>query len=200
MNKMNKLLLGAGIFVAASSANAIPISGSIGFSGGYSHNGTSNLSDATQINITSASVTGITSGDFFAAGIVAGTPASYSSFTFAPVGFVDDLWHVGDFVFDLTSMFNEFQSGNFLALSGTGSLSAPGFDTTDGAWGFTANNFGSSFTWSDSNDALPQYDEKEPVCCTDEHTPISVPEPAITLLLGVGLLGFSLSRKMRKAA
>lgn len=188
MKKLTKLLLAA-TMLATGSVSAIPITGSIGFGGSYTHNGSSGFSDATDISITSAYVSGVTSGDFLSAGIGEGDVVNYSSFTFSPTGPVTPLWQIGGFTFDLTSMVNEFQSDNFLVLSGTGTLSASGFDDTQGSWGFTANNFGSSFTWSNSTDAHSY-----------ENPSVSVPEPSIALLLGAGLFGMTLSRRLRKSS
>ena len=181
MKNFTRSLLAASIFAIAGSVSAMPITGSVGFGGTFTHNGTS-LLDATFITVTDASVL-VATGDFSLAGVNGSSSVSYSSFDINPAGPVDSLWSVGDFVFDLTSISNEYQSTNFLVLQGVGTISAPGFDDTHGDWLYTSGG-GNVFTWSDTNDAVAY----------------EVPEPAITLLLGAGLLGVSLSRKLRKTA
>jgi hypothetical protein len=108
----------------------------------------------------------------------------YSDFTFNPAGPVAGIWSVtGDtttFTFDLNVMNVDFQASNLLALSGTGLITSDnaGLDDSFGKWTFTANQTGSNFTWSSS----------------------AAPEPGIALLLGAGLIGFSVARKLRKSA
>jgi len=179
MNNTRKFLIALALSAVASVANAAPITGSIGFGGAYTHNGT-NLSDATSITITDATVAGIVTGSFADEGIADGTPASYADFTFAPAGAVANIWTVGSFSFSLNDMTIDFQSANLLGLSGTGMFSSTtlGLDDAFGQWTFTANENGSNLTWSSS----------------------AAPEPAVTLLLATGLIGFGFARKMRKTA
>lgn len=178
--KSLKLLLAIGLIALTGSVSAVPITGSIGFTGDYTHDG-SDLSDATTIFITSAAVAGVVDGSFADEGIVAGDLASYSDFTFDPAGAQANIWSVGSFSFDLNIMNVDFQSSNLLALSGTGMIKSTdaNLDDTFGEWTFTANSAGSNFTFSSSTAA---------------------PEPGIALLLGAGLIGFGVSRKLRKTA
>jgi len=180
MNTLKKTLLAASIFAIAGVANAMPITGSIGFGGGYTHDGT-NLSDATSITITDAIVQGAVTGSFAAEGIAAGDTAAYSNFVFNPISTpIASIWSVGSFSFDLTSMNVDFQSTTTLVLTGSGIINStnPNLDTAYGDWSFTANQANQNFTWSSS----------------------SAPEPAVALLLGAGLIGFGFARKARKAA
>ena len=167
MNKFNKLLAALALTAFAGVASAAAITGSIGFTGAYTHDGT-DLNDATTITITSAEVQGVTSGSFLDAGIVDGTAATYSDFVFDPVSTpIANIWSVGVFTFELTSMSVDFQSGALLALSGKGTFSTTdnSLDDAFGDWTFTANETGSNLTWSSS---------------------AAVPEPAIILLLATG--------------
>ena len=183
MKTLTKFLTAISFLALAGNAAAIQITGSIGFNGAYTHDG-SDLSDATQIFITDSHVSGIVTGSFAADGISDGTAALYSDFTFDPVGPVAGIWSVTGntttFTFDLNIMEIDFQNESLLALAGTGLISSDNANLEDsfGKWTFTANQTGQNFTWSSS----------------------SAPEPGIALLLGVGLIGFSVARKLRKSA
>jgi hypothetical protein len=183
MNKLTKTLATISLLAFAGTAAAVPITGSIGFGGAYTHDGTS-LADATEIQITNSIVEGVVTGSFAADNIMAGDVSMYSDFTFNPAGPVAGIWSVtGDtttFTFDLNVMNVDFQASNLLALSGTGLITSDnaGLDDSFGKWTFTANQTGSNFTWSSS----------------------AAPEPGIALLLGAGLIGFSVARKLRKSA
>lgn len=179
MKKFTKTLLAVSLLAVVGTAAAVPITGSIGFEGAYTHDGT-DLSDATTIFITDAAVSGVVSGSFADEGISDGDAASYSDFVFDPAGPVSSIWSVGSFTFDLNIMTVDFQSANLLALSGSGLISSTdvNLDDTYGKWTFTANQAGSNLTWSSS----------------------AAPEPGVVLLLGAGLIGIGAARKMRKAA
>ncbi len=178
MNKFNKLLIAVGLFALATNAIAVPISGSIGFAGSYTHDGTIDLSDAKTITPTTALVFGAT-GDFGA--ITTGTAAAHSPFTFAPIPVVPvlGLWSVGGFTFDLTTMVLQSQSASIVDLTGAGVMKNAGFDDTDFTWVFTANQSGATLTFS-SSDA-------------------NVPAPGIALLMAIGLAGIGVASKARKS-
>ena len=187
MKKFKQLLLAAGLFALAGSVSAATITGSIGFTGSYkivdsvtSTTVTSFLAGDT-VNILNAEVEGATTGSFAAEGIAAGDLASYSDFVYNPLGPVAGIWSVGSFTFDLANMVEDYKAANAIVLSGSGWInsSTAGLDKTFGTWIFTANTSGSNFTWSSSS---------------------AVAEPSIALLLGVGLIGFGVSRKLRKTA
>lgn len=190
MKTFNKTLLAAGIFAIAGVANAIPITGSIGFNGAYTTDTTLDLAHASTIFVTNASVSGPITGSFAAEGISAGATASYSDFTFNPISTpVNNLWSVGSFSFELTQMGTPSYKAQFgtesLSFAGMGIISSTAtdfsYDPTPGNWVFTANTAGDSFTWSSSSSVTK-----------------SVPEPTAALLLGAGLIGFGVARKARK--
>jgi len=186
MKKFNQILLAVGLLSLVGSASATQIQGSIGFVGSYEindslNNVVSSFLVGDRVNILSANVSGVVSGDFAAEGITSGDAATYSDFIYDPVGPVAGIWNVGSFTFDLNNMVQDYKSSSILVLSGTGWINSttPGLDQTFGIWNFSANTAGVNFTWSSSSAA---------------------PEPGIALLLGVGLIGLGVSRKLRKTA
>ncbi len=196
MNKIIKATCLIGSMLLTSTAVAIPISGSIGFSGAYkAEDGAGaevGLNVATFINITSfggindnntALVTGLITGDFAAEGIAATDVANYNDFSINPFAAVNGLWSIGSFSFDLTAINIDSQVANEIALSGIGVVNSTtaGLDSAVGNWTFTANNNGSTFNFSATSATA------------------SAPAPGIALLLGIGLVGIGLSRKFHTA-
>ena len=177
MKKFKQLLIAIGLVAFASSASAISITGSIGFGGGYTTD-SGNLVDATVIQDIDALALGTIDGDF--TGITAGTAATYKNIVITPFAPIMELWSIGGFTFDLNSLTILDQAVGVIGLAGNGVIKAAGFDDTDGIWTFSSNSAGSNFTFSASTAAAP--------------------EPAITLLLATGLIGFGVTRKMRKKA
>lgn len=180
MKNLTQTILTAVLLILATTASAVPIIGSIGFSGSYTHNGSS-LGNATKIDITnnSAMVTGTVGGHFAASGITAGDKATYKDFPFSPFSPVNNLWSVNGFSFDLKTLTIDYQDPNnpfVLALSGSGTIKHKRFEDTYATWAFTANAVGANLTFSSG----------------------TAPEPGIALLLGVGLAGIGMSRKLRK--
>ena len=111
--------------------------------------------------------------------------AVYNDFAYDPFTTVSPLWSIGGFSFDLTEITYIDESydtnGNqFLNLSGNGNVYGNGFEITSSFWTFNANGDAGTaeFAFSSTN----------------------VPEPGVALLLSVGLIGFGISRKLRKTA
>ena len=108
MNKFTKLLAATALTAFAGIASAVPITGSIGFAGAYTLDGT-NFLDSSTITRTDFEVHGDTSGSFLDEGIVSGTLATGADFTYNPVTVpVPDIWSVGSFMMDLSNMSVDF--------------------------------------------------------------------------------------------
>lgn len=177
--KFIQLLLAAAVFVFTSTASAVEISGVIKFGGDVDVDFTANTVDILGDD---AIVTADPTGTFasYGPGIYAGDGATYNDFTYDVFAPVDPLWTIGGFSFKLSHItyINEVTGGTFeyLNLAGNGILSGNGFDPTSGSWTFSADGSKGEFAFSSTN----------------------VPEPGIALLLGAGLIGFGISRKLRK--
>ena len=129
-------LLGANVTLQAA-----PITGSISIKGGAKL-------DTTNCN-TAKKVTAWLNG----AGAPPTVVSRSGSFTSLPVGASvtmaapwsfgsgqPALWSVGGFTFNLTASSIVHQGNGFLAVSGTGTITGNGFDTTAGTWKFSTQN------------------------------------------------------------
>jgi len=188
---LSALLLGISLQVAA-----LPISGEIGFGGSFVPVDSSwtptGAASATGVDFTpDMMIVNTATGDF------AGTPllGTITDFQFDPflgindgsggvtaVVSIPDFWTAGGFSFELTSITrgSSADPDRFLALEGTGVITAAGFDPTSAVWVFTGNTAGgASFGWSAGS------------------TAVSAPEPGMLALLGVGLMLVAGGRKLR---
>ncbi|CAN5269579.1 hypothetical protein BH23VER1_BH23VER1_13120 [soil metagenome] len=157
-------------FAVPQQAEAALIQGSITFSGGADLD-SDNLGAATQVVAWEDVLVQSASGNF-------ATLVGDSVTTSAPWVFGSgrtDLWMVGGFEFDLVDSTINFQNANFLAVSGTGTISGNGFDPTPGVWNFTTQEPDAMgiFSFSSSTSSLA-----------------SVPDGGATVaLFGLSLLG-----------
>lgn len=168
-------LAAVGLLLVAGAASAAPIQGDITFTGVWqpkAADGVTNTSVATAAHIQFVGDVTVQQaiGDFTGA---SGTTATYTSFTFNPFsGPIAPLWTVTvdgtTFSFTLERVSVSLQSGNQLALAGSGTLSAAGYDATDFAWTFSDDSTGAILSFSAAS--------------------FGVPEPSVVGLLGLGLI------------
>ena len=149
----------------ATTAQAIPvtsISGGISLAGDVTFN-TGDINTATAATFSAGQVTSI-KGSYLGQGIVLNTAGSVSfpnsPLVFNPFAPNTPLWTLattsGNASFDLTTLTQLSQPGDdTLTLKGTGTLHLTGFLDTPGAWLFTANSLGDTFSFSSSNAAVP---------------------------------------------
>ena len=147
------------VLALASTAHAQKINGTIGFTGSATLN-SSNLNSATTVMTWSGTTAAqpIT-GNFASAGIVAGTPVTFTPNWVFVTG-LNSLWTVGPFTFNYSSgasTVTTFNGQTFLGVSGTGIIKGTGFTDTPGTFSFTAQTPGvaSVFTFSASGTAVP---------------------------------------------
>jgi hypothetical protein len=175
-------VVASGIFT---SANAALVNGSLSLSGGFipvdSVPQPTSLGTATGIAFDGTTTVDQGTGDFLAS---VGNLATMGDFQFSPALNPNpvDVWMVDGFTFSMDAVAVDFQNNTFLLLSGSGTVSAAGFDDTAGTWVFSAQSADqTTFSWSSSTSTV-------------------VPVPAAVWLFGSGLIGLVGLARRKKAA
>jgi hypothetical protein len=157
------------LFAATSNSpvQAASVTGSMGLTGAFTASGGTDLSDATSLDLTTATGTsgsgliGTTVG-FLTSGTINNSP-----FTFNPSTAVNSLLTIGGWQVDLSTISIVDQTTSVLNLAGSGAISGNGYDLTPTQWTLSANATGNSYSM----------------------TVTAVPIPAAIWLFGSGLLG-----------
>jgi hypothetical protein len=173
--------------MATSMSFALPITGSLDFSGGAKLDGTT-LDNATKVlSWSSVNVTnlGVTVGSTLDTTINPGDAVSMPNAWTFNAG-VNNLWTVGGFTFDLGTSTVIFQDVDFLSIKGAGVLSGNGYDPTPGTWFFTSQGRGigeGNFSFS----------------ATTRAETASVPDAGASgLLFGSALAGLAWAKRRQK--
>ena len=183
-------LLGSGVL--CEQAQAIPITGSVEFSGSAKPSG---ASPGLPISVHFTNPWHTLAGNGVYSGIPSGTSATFNDFSFngdgslaSLVGTVAPLWTFSfggeTYSFDLLALTNGHTEAGSMSFSGTGMAHGSGvtaFDDTPATWSLEGSGTNFNFTLSSS-------------------TTSSIPEAGVTtlLLVGFGILsGYSLRRKRR---
>jgi hypothetical protein len=164
MKLIKPLLAGLTAMVVAAgfalSAQAVPITGSMTFTGGARFD-TNSLATASTVNTFSNTSVLDADGSFTG---VSGPVTMSAPWTFAPVPGLarPALWSVGGFTFDLsgtTAVDRPLVGGiQFLVITGVGTLFGPvGFDPTHVTWSFStqAPSVNGKFSFSAATSAVP---------------------------------------------
>jgi hypothetical protein len=177
MNLFTKFAATAVMSIAGASAFAIPITGTIDFTGDTA---------ITANQVTFPGDERVDSGTGAYAGVTNGTPVTFTNFSYNPfVGPVAPLWTFNfggnTYSFNLMTATSS-EAGGFFNLSGTGMLSITGgvYDATPGTFFYSSQGTRASFS--------------------AQNVATSVPEPATLGLLGLGLLGVGMARRRRSKA
>lgn len=180
MRNLYQTVLAISLFVLTGFASAAVITGTVEFDGGYTTD-TGDKDTATVFTfLNPISVTAAT-GSFapLSGGTVTYNPLDVS-IPFTPI---TPLWSATvasvDYSFELDNITLDTLVAGFRLIKGSGTF-AIGADSQYGDWSFSTQGGGSGGVFSFSAS--------------------QVPEPGIALLLGAGLIGFGVSRKLRKTA
>ena len=125
---------------------AIPITGSMGITGSFTASGGTDLSDASTIDLLSA--TGTSGTDDIGSTVGFGTIGTVNngSINFNPSTAVYHLLTIGGWPIALGTTWIADQTVEILTLAGSGMISGNGFDQTITSWTLSANNSGRSYS------------------------------------------------------
>jgi hypothetical protein len=160
-NIISKLAITAvALVVTAQVSQAVPISGSIGFTGQASYD-TGSVGTANEVTHWFNTAVNGTSGSFDI--LALNSPATlFSPWAFDTTTPINDFWTAGGFSFELLSSSIITQGPGFVFVTGTGIVSGPaGYDATTFDWNFSSQGnpvtTGSPLTWtfSASSDHVP---------------------------------------------
>ena len=171
--------LAAGVLavgLAAGAASAATIDGQIDIAGTYKV-GTSTFTATGNVDLNSTGVVLIADGDF--SSVALGSSAALTDISFLAPG---QIWSVGIFTFTATS-FTAIMGGSNPAFTALGTITAVGFDATDGVMTFS------------SQSGKPN---AKKLSFSSTTVPAPIPVPAAGLLL-VGALGGLAGLRRRKA-
>jgi hypothetical protein len=178
MKNIFKIVAAAAVAVVLTqAAQAVPISGNIGFSGSAVLN-TGNANSAAEVVSWGTNVVNSESGSFLSiplnSGVILASPWTFNS------GVLNNFWTIGGFTFNLSSSSVFSQVGGFLNVILNGTVSGNGFDATAFSGSFQVSN--------------PAADGD--VTFTERLSFNSVPDGATTvLLLGATLSGLALLKR-----
>ena len=146
---------GATLFGTTATSAAL-ITGSMGVAGSYTASGGTDLSDASQIELTS--VTGTSGTDILGTTVGFFTPGTVNNGSITINPFTPpqtNVFEIGGWVLDLTSLNIVDQTSVILTMEGTGILSGNGYDSTNAVWNFSAQDSGSSYSMAITAVPLP---------------------------------------------
>ena len=172
-------------FGLAASAHAAAIIGNITFDGGAQLD-TATVNTATKVVSWVSPQVQSRDGDFLP--VLVGTAVSITAPWNFNTGLVAPFWQVGGFTFNLTSSAIVVQTGGFLNVAGTGSITGNGYTPTAATWRFTAQDPSAGvpavFSISASTGAQGQ----------------AVPDGGSSIaLLGLALTGMAMVARKKKA-
>ena len=181
IRRLKTVALAGVLAILAGPAFSAPITGTVTFGGIAEPDGGTDFLAADTVTFPIALVT-FADGDFADAGIGTGDTATFNDITFRSATPIAPftLWNVGGFSFevDTITVLNEaFLPSNptFLDLTGTGTISATGFEDTPGTWSVSTDSNAQGPVLAFSSTATGQ-------------PTTTVPVPATVLLFGAGLL------------